>query len=313
MSRIAEGKGALPLNDSNAVRCFSYVTIDVFTTTRFGGNPVAVFFPAVGLSDDEMQALAAEMNYSETTFVLPPSDPANQARVRIFNRTAEMPFAGHPNVGTAFALAAANPDLPNTLRFEEEAGLVSVRLLRSSSNEIVGAEIDAPQPLQRLGIVPAGAVAACAGLAEDDVVVTAHQPTRASVGIDFVLAQVQPEALGRAVPDLAAFRSAARDHAGASGRLSLFLYARDQEQVRARMFAPLAGTWEDAATGSANAALAALLLDVDGGDSLSFETMQGVEMGRPSLLRLRAQKAADGIRASIGGECVPVFRGTVEL
>src|SRR3569623_1474689 len=87
------------------MRSFPFVTVDVFTTRRFGGNQLAVFTDAEGLSDAEMQALAAEMNLSETTFVLPPADPANTARVRIFNRTAEMPFAGHPNVGTAFVLA----------------------------------------------------------------------------------------------------------------------------------------------------------------------------------------------------------------
>ena len=85
---------------------YAFQTVDVFTDRRFGGNPLAVFPDAQGISDEEMQALAAEFNLSETTFVLPPSDPANSARVRIFNRTAEMPFAGHPNVGTGYVLAA---------------------------------------------------------------------------------------------------------------------------------------------------------------------------------------------------------------
>jgi trans-2,3-dihydro-3-hydroxyanthranilate isomerase len=294
-------------------RCYPYVTVDVFTTERFGGNPVAVFLAADGLSDREMQSLAAEMNYSETTFVLPPADPANHAQIRIFNRTAEMPFAGHPNVGTAFALAAAHPELPDTLRFEEQAGLVSVRLLRGASGAVEGAQIDAPQPLQKLGQMPAGMIAACVGLAEEDVLVSAHQPTRASVGIDFVIAEVRADVLARAVPDLSGFRAAARANPWPSGRLSILLYAHDEARVRARMFAPLAGTWEDAATGSANAALAALLLDLKGGESLAFETVQGVEMGRPSLLRLHARKGADGVRASVGGECVPVFRGAVDL
>ena len=86
---------------------YRFVTVDVFTDRRFGGNPLAVFPDALGLSDAEMQALAAELNLSETTFVLPPEDPANTARVRIFNRVAEMPFAGHPNVGTGCTLASA--------------------------------------------------------------------------------------------------------------------------------------------------------------------------------------------------------------
>ena len=92
------------------MRTYSFVTVDVFTTTRFGGNPLAVFPDATGMSDAEMQSLAAEFNLSETTFVLPPEDPANTARVRIFTRTREMPFAGHPNVGTAYVLAQQGRD-----------------------------------------------------------------------------------------------------------------------------------------------------------------------------------------------------------
>ena len=109
------------------MRTFSFVTVDVFTDRRFGGNPLAVFHDAQGLSDGEMQSLAAAFNLSETTFVLPPADPANTARVRIFNRTAEMPFAGHPNVGTGWVLAVMGRARDGLLRFEEIAGLVEVR------------------------------------------------------------------------------------------------------------------------------------------------------------------------------------------
>src|ERR687895_656320 len=112
------------------MRTFSFVTVDVFTDRRFGGNPLAVFPDARGLSDADMQALAAEFNLSETTFVLPPEDPAHTARVRIFNRTAEMPFAGHPNVGTGFVLAQQGRDENGVLLFEEIAGLVEVRIER---------------------------------------------------------------------------------------------------------------------------------------------------------------------------------------
>src|ERR1700749_1332127 len=122
---------------------YSFVTVDVFTDTRFGGNPLAVFPDARGLRDAEMQSLAAEFNLSETTFVLPPADPANTARVRIFNRRAEIPFAGHPNVGTGFALARLGAFGP-VLRFEEQAGLVEVRILEEDG-VVMGAEIDAPQ------------------------------------------------------------------------------------------------------------------------------------------------------------------------
>ena len=115
---------------------FDYLTIDVFTKRRFGGNPLAVFPRAEGLDTGMMQALAAELNYSETTFVLPPEDPANTARVRIFNRTAEMPFAGHPNVGTAYVLARHGHAQGQTLRFEEVGGLVDVRLIEQDGGAI---------------------------------------------------------------------------------------------------------------------------------------------------------------------------------
>src|SRR5919106_3823508 len=121
---------------------YSFVTVDVFTERRFGGNPLAVFPDAHGLSDGEMQSLAAEFNLSETTFVLPPADAANSARVRIFNRTAEMPFAGHPNVGTGWVLAGLDRARDGLLRFEEIAGLVEVR---ADSGGVV--KIPPPQPL----------------------------------------------------------------------------------------------------------------------------------------------------------------------
>src|SRR3954471_8059695 len=121
---------------------YAFVTLDVFTNQRFGGNPLAVFTDARGMSDAQMQALAAEFNLSETTFVLPPEDPANTARVRIFNRTAEMPFAGHPNVGTGYVLASQGRDREGALRFEEIAGLVEVRVARDSGGGLTGAVID---------------------------------------------------------------------------------------------------------------------------------------------------------------------------
>src|SRR5690349_4683774 len=127
-----------------------YVTVDVFTSSRFGGNPLAVIPDARGLSDDAMAAIAREFNYSETTFVLPPADPANTARVRIFTPTSELPFAGHPNVGTGYVLGRLESlfgkPTGNELRFEENAGLVVVELFRDGT-EVTGAAITAPQPL----------------------------------------------------------------------------------------------------------------------------------------------------------------------
>ena len=291
---------------------YDYVTLDVFTDRRFGGNPLAVFPNAAGLDTATMQALSAEMNYSETTFVLPPRDPANTAQVRIFNRTAEMPFAGHPNVGTAHVLARLGLAGRDVLRFEELAGLVEVRFIHEEG-ACVGAEIDAPQPLSILGTFDPEEVAACLSLAPEHIVTCNHLPVRASLGVDFVLAEVEPEALAMAAADMTAYRrvAAARDEVGE--RLSIFFYAADGGGVRARMFAPLAGTWEDPATGSANATLAALRLSLSDAEGLAYHAVQGVEMGRESRLALRAWRADDGVRASVGGRCIEVFRGSIVL
>lgn len=284
---------------------YPFVTLDVFTDTRFGGNPLAVFTDARGLTSEQMQALAAEMNLSETTFVLPPKDRANTAQVRIFNRTAEMPFAGHPTIGTGWVLSQAGQG--NDLRLEVPAGIVAVTIDEG------GATIAAPQPLKLGEGLSVETAAACAGLEVSDFVLSAHRPVAASVGVEFVFAEVNGEALTRAAPDLAAFKQAARDLPHFGDRLSLHLYARDGDKVRARMFAPNSGTVEDPATGSANATLAALLLSLGEAQSGAWDIVQGVEMGRPSRLRASAQRGADGIRATVGGGCVPVLSGVATV
>lgn len=296
------------------MRSFSFVTVDVFTDRRFGGNPLAVFPDAAGLSDDEMQSLAAEFNLSETTFVLPPADPANSARVRIFNRTAEMPFAGHPNVGTGWVLAGLGRAHDGLMRFEEIAGLVEVRA--DGAGTVI---IAAPQPLSLAEQMPADLVARCAGMDVSEVVVSAHRPVVASVGNSFVVAEVTPDALTRAAPDLSRFKAAHEVFPFLGPRrLPLYLYAHAGEsagvtRLRARMFSPLSGTIEDAATGSAATPLAALLLSLGAADKASYAITQGVEMGRPSLLACTAWRAPDGIRASVGGGCVPVLKGEISL
>src|SRR5512140_196632 len=126
-----------------------YITVDVFTGSAFGGNPLGVVLDADGLSTEQMQAIAREFNYSETTFVLPPTDPAHDAQVRIFTVNRELPFAGHPNVGTAFVLATLAAKPPARLRFEEGAGLVPVEIL-SENGRVVAAELTAPKPFGRL-------------------------------------------------------------------------------------------------------------------------------------------------------------------
>ncbi|MCW3835123.1 PhzF family phenazine biosynthesis protein [Sphingomonas canadensis] len=286
---------------------YRFETVDVFTDARFGGNPLAVFIDADGLGDAEMQALAAEMNLSETSFILPPADPANTARVRIFNRAHEMPFAGHPSIGTACVLARLGRVAGGEARLEVPAGLVRVAIETGAGGMATGGRLTAPQPLAIGPELDPAAAAACAGLAERDVLTRAHRPVQVSAGVDFVVAEVAADAIGRALPDIAAFRAALQPWM--EGRLSLLIYAREGAAVHARMFAPLAGTWEDPATGSAASALAALLLSLDGGDAAEFTMRQGVEMGRPSLLRPFARRTGAGVTGGVGGGCVPVFRG----
>ena len=288
---------------------YDFVTLDVFTNDRFGGNPLAVFTDARGLTSAQMQSLATEMNLSETTFILPPEDPAHTAWVRIFNVTAEMPFAGHPSVGTGFVLAQAGRAKDGRLTLEVPAGLVEVAITTGADGAATGGVIAAPKPLSLGETLSAEAAAGCAGLEPADIITAHHAPQEASVGIPFFFAEVTAEALGRATPDLAGFRRALAGRAELTERLSLHLYVRDGSAIRARMFGPLLGVWEDPATGSANATLAALLLSLDGGDSAEFDITQGVEMGRPSRLRATARRAEDGVRATIGGGCVMVMKG----
>lgn len=287
---------------------YAFETVDVFTETRFGGNPLAVFPDARGLSDRDMQALATEFNLSETTFVLPPDDAAHTAKVRIFTPARELPFAGHPNVGTGYVLARQGRGQADLLLFEEAAGLVKVRIERDDGGDVAGAVISAPRPLTVEMALPPDLMAACAGLRPDDVVLATHPPVLASVGNPFVLMEVSGEALSRASPDPCAFHAALRQ-LPALKLLDLYLYARGSGPVRARMFAPLLGVSEDPATGSAATTLAALLLSHTTDGSNGFEIIQGVEMGRPSRLHATARRAEDGIRASVGGRCVPVLHG----
>jgi trans-2,3-dihydro-3-hydroxyanthranilate isomerase len=299
---------------------YDFVTVNVFTEERFAGNPLAVLPDANGLTDRQMQAIAAEFNLSETTFVLPPENPRNHARVRIFTPKHEMPFAGHPNVGTGFVLATMDGHPPEHYTFEELAGLVRVHILRDTGGTISGARVAAPCSLTIDIGIPVEVAAACSSLAETDFATLSHTPLVASVGTPFVIAEVaNVEALSRASPDIAAFRAAALRFPDLAGRFALHLYAwieGDARRIRARMFAPLGGVLEDPATGSANAALAALLTSLAPGDNvdLQYAIEQGVEMGRPSLIIASAVKTGEGpVSASVAGSCVPVMRGTIQV
>ena len=290
-----------------------FYTADVFTSARFGGNPLAVVMGGEALDTPTMQAVAAEFNLSETTFVLPPADPANTARVRIFNRTAEMSFAGHPMVGTGFILARQRSELMHAI-FEIPAGLVRVGIERDGSGAPVSAKIAAPQPLSVGETVTTDVIASVLRLRPADVVTTSHSPVVASNGNPYVIAELTEEALTRCAPDLVAFKAALGAHPGFGNRFSVHVYCKKGRTLRARMFAPIAGTWEDPATGSANAPLACLLLSLEPNcNEARFVIHQGVEMGRPSLLHVEARRAPEGIVATLRGSCVAVMQGEISL
>ena len=186
-------------------------------------------------------------------------------------------------------------DRHGLLIFEEIAGLVRVEVARDARGEVTGATIAAPGILERSIQIPVDVIARCAGLSPEDIITASHQPVVASLGISFVLAEVTPRALVRATPNLQAFREAAAASPETKGRFSLHLYARTDSEIRARMFGPLSGTVEDAATGSANAALGALLLSLSGRKQATYHIVQGVEMRRPSKLIVFADVTEAGV------------------
>jgi trans-2,3-dihydro-3-hydroxyanthranilate isomerase len=297
-----------------------FQTVDVFTSDRFAGNPLAVVLNAEGLSAPQMQAIAAEFNLAETTFVRPPQDASHTAEVRIFTPRSEVPFAGHPNVGTAFVLARAGssygrPVDGERVIFEEKAGLVPIEILRDGA-AVAGARLASPQPLAVGAEIAAELVAAACGVSLGDIETANHRPCIASCGAPFILAELKSRAaLAGASPNGDVFRLEVTRHPAVS--VMLYTQADDGDiDIRARMFAPHLNIPEDPATGSANVALIGLLakLRPEPDLSLSKTIAQGVEMGRPSLLRAQAEKQHGAVTATfIGGSCVPVMSGTIDL
>ncbi|HEY7844198.1 MAG TPA: PhzF family phenazine biosynthesis protein [Bradyrhizobium sp.] len=296
-----------------------YVTVDVFTDSPFGGNPLAVVLDAGGLSTAQMQSIAREFNYSETTFVLPPRDAAHDAEVRIFTVNNEIPFAGHPNVGTAYVLASRAKTPPARLLFEEKAGIVPVEIV-SERGKVMSTELTAPQALQWLTQVSAEQAAGCLSLSAGDVKTDRHVPHVVSVGLPFLVVELASrEALKRAKPNADAF---ARTFP-AVGSDAVYFYTRDVPaneapcDVQARMFHPgSSGLSEDPATGSATAAAATLFAELDGmsDGELKLTIGQGFDMGRPSLLLTRVRKQGGKVvSAHVGGACVFMMEGTLAL
>ena len=299
----------------------SFHTADVFTDRLFGGNPVAVLPDGSGLETSLMQKIAREMNLSETVFVLPPASPRHTRRLRIFTPTTEMPFAGHPTLGTAFLLAAigevALEGEVTDIVFEEGVGPVPVRILAREGHP-VRVELEAAHPPEPGPPPPTReAIAAACGLAPEDVLEGADAPRAASCGVPFLFVALRDrEALGRARIRRDAWERELAD----TWAPSVFLHTRDvgdsDADLRARMFAPGLGVEEDPATGSAVAALgdvvAARLPEADA--RLRVAVDQGVEMGRPSRLFLEVEKQAGAVRSvSVAGEAVRVTDGEMEI
>ena len=284
-----------------------FITVDVFTDRQFGGNPLAVVVNAAELSSRQMQAIAAEFNLAETTFVLPPKDPKNTAQVRIFTPKSELPFAGPPNVGTAFVLACMGRG-GDRFVFEEKAGLVPLDLTRENG-AVVAARLAPPQPLTLGETVAAEIVAQAVGLPPADIV---GSPVIASTGNNFLFAELRSrEALKAASYNTEVFRK----HLPMERTVGVHLYVTGAD-IQSRMFAPLFGVPEDPATGSANVTLIGLLALRDPRPDLSFSRTigQGVDMGRPSVLEATAEKKGGKVVATyIGGCCVPMLSGTIEL
>ncbi|MEM9589989.1 MAG: PhzF family phenazine biosynthesis protein [Pseudomonadota bacterium] len=298
----------------------NFSIVDVFTDTRFLGNPVAVIHDATGLSQDQMQAIAREFGFSETTFILPPEGPAYTARVRIFTPLQEIPFAGHPNIGTAFVIGtqttAAAHFSKQEMVFDERGGDVAVRLM-SQADTVVGASISAPQSVDVLGTVPPETIARCLGLDPADVLSQSFAPCVASVGLPFAFAELASlDHLSAATPDQAAFRAAATAGPQTVDEFAICAFTvldRTPERlvIRSRVFCPLGHPPEDPATGSASGALGALFSPPEGAATIRYDITQGVEMGRKSEIRVELANRSEPPR--ISGQCVLVATGQLHL
>ena len=300
---------------------FQFYTADVFTSSRFGGNQLAVFPNAKDLAPELMARVAREFNFSETTFVLPPSDPKHTRRVRIFTPGSELPFAGHPTVGTAFVLAMIG-DIKlegNETRivFEEGVGPVPVTI-RARNGKPDFAQLSVAKLPEFGPPPPSGAeLAKCLGLDAGEVLSGEFAPEAVSCGLPYLFVPVKDrKTLGRVRVRLDEFERVLGDY----WTSELFVFCQDPElrnsDYRARMFAPVVGVPEDPATGSACVAFGGYLAKRDKrtDGTLKWIIEQGFEMGRPSLLEVEVDKRADAITgARVGGNSVLVTKGEIYL
>jgi trans-2,3-dihydro-3-hydroxyanthranilate isomerase len=296
----------------------SFSLVDVFTRDRFAGNPLAVVHDADALDPAGMQAIAREFGFSETAFVLPPRSSRHHARVRIFTPHEEVPFAGHPNIGTVFAMGAqetgARGALPEIVILEEMGGDVRVRPIRDDGR-VVGAEIEAPRHLQTMGTVAPDLAARCLGVEEGALDLGRTAPRVASVGLPFAFVALRDlDALAAISPDVPAFREAVERGPRTVDGFAVCAFvvlgeADGRIEVRSRVVCPLGHPPEDPGTGSASGALAALLTGASGRAGATFEIVQGVEMGRRSEIGVTVEAGGGAVR--IRGRCVHVGTGTM--
>jgi trans-2,3-dihydro-3-hydroxyanthranilate isomerase len=294
-----------------------FATLDVFTDRRFAGNPLAVVLDAAGLDGDAMQAIAREFNLPETVFVLAPADTAHRARLRIFTPAAELPFAGHPTVGTAVLLGLRDGGADvRGMVLEEGIGPVRCRVepfdgMRGRARFDVAQEPREIEPVDDLE-----AIAAALGLAADDIGCDGYKPSRWSAGVPFTFVPVRNrDAVGRSRPRPAAWDAAF----GLDRPPGVYIFCREAvvpgHAFYARMYAPRMGITEDPATGSAVAALAGIAVRhgglADGTHDLPVE--QGHDMGRPSLINLSVTIQGGTYRAAtIAGDAILVTEGTID-
>lgn len=298
---------------------YRYYTADIFTSVPFGGNQLAVLPDARGLTSDQMLAIAREFNYSESTFVLPPDDPSHTRKVRIFTPGGELPFAGHPTVGTAHVLAALG-EIPlngdtTTIVLEEGVGPVPVRIHAEGGKPVFCQLSVAKLPEFLPPIPPRESLAPMLSLEVDDLLDGAFHPQAVSCGVPFSFVPVRNrDAVRRAKLRLDRWEELLAPHPFNM----VMVFALDAEdpahQVRARMFGPGFAVPEDPATGSACAALGGYLgmRDPLRDGTLRWIAEQGYEMGRPSQLEIETDKAAGAITAvRVGGRSVMMCEGAL--
>ena len=299
-----------------------FFILDVFTNRAFAGNQLAVVRDCAHLKDAQMQAIAREFNFPETIFVLPPDDPVNTARLRIFTPKVELPFAGHPTIGGAVLIALQDAagmlgKQELVIAVEEKIGLIRCGV-RKQKNGGTRAIFEIPALPKLLDGVPdSNALASALGLEGSDIGFDDHVPSHFSAGVGMVFVPVASlEALGRAKPDLNLWDSVFSHPEGRA----CYVYTRDvssqTSHVRARMFAPPFGIIEDPATGSGAAAFAGVCLAFEQPDDGEHQIIieQGVEMGRPSEIALTMVVRGRAFESvSIGGSAVIVASGTLNV